>query len=236
MSINTYPVGDSAIKVIFAGEISPELNASIQAYCRKLDGTSIAGVVEWVPAFNSVTVYYQPKQIRYHILKKKLCDLYDLPNIKDKIKTRIIQVPVLYGGKYGPDLQQVAEFNQLEKKEVIDIHQNQEYLVYMIGFLPGFPYLGGLDKRIATPRLEEPRREIFAGAVGIANEQTGIYPVESPGGWNIIGKTPLRLFDRTEFLFQTGDYVKFHRVNKDKFLELESQIKNNRFKVSIVER
>lgn len=236
LGITAIAVGDSAIKVNFAGKVSYELNAAIQMYSKKLEEASIPGVVEWVPAFNSVTVYYQPKQVSFHILIKKLYDLHEVPISSEKIKSRIIQVPVLYGGEYAPDLQRVAEHSQLEINEVIDIHQNQEYLIYMIGFLPGFPYLAGLDKRIATPRLEEPRGKIYAGAVGIANEQTGIYPVESPGGWNIIGKTPLRLFDRTEFLFQTGDYVKFHRVNKDKFLELESQIKNNRFKVSIVER
>lgn len=221
MSITICPVGDSAIKVNFAGEISPELNAAIRAYCRGLEEASIFGVIEWVPAFNSVTVYYRPKQIGYNFLAEKLDNLCDLPDDKTKMKSRIVRVPVLYGGKYGPDLQRVAELNQLEKEEVIDIHQNQEYLVYMIGFLPGFPYLGGLDKRIAAPRLEQPRREIFAGAVGIANEQTGIYPVTSPGGWNIIGKTPLLLFDQSEFLFQAGDYIKFYRVNEDEFSEIE---------------
>ncbi|MGP4105618.1 5-oxoprolinase subunit PxpB [Virgibacillus sp. L01] len=220
MHFSLYTMGDSAVKVDFAGNVSPELNRKIQLFCRKLGHAATPGIVEWVPAFDSVTIYYQPHRLSYTEVCDKIYQISGMDSDRVERASRLVSVPVIYGGRYGPDLSRVADVNKLSKDEVIRIHGRQEYLVYMLGFLPGFPYLGGLDKRIATPRLEEPRAKTVAGSVGIAHEQTGIYPIESPGGWNIIGKTPLTLFDRERedaFLFRAGDRVKFHQVSESEF-------------------
>ncbi|WP_373893416.1 5-oxoprolinase subunit PxpB [Virgibacillus sp. CBA3643] len=229
-------VGDSALKVNFFGEVSSRLNAEIQGFCTKLETAAIPGVVEWVPAFDSVTIYYEPHKIRYNEIAEKVSNLRDISLPEKAASTRVFHVPVVYGGQYGPDLERVASFNQLDKSDVVDIHQQPEYLVYMLGFLPGFPYLGGLDKKVATPRLEEPRKSMEAGSVGIANEQTGIYPVESPGGWNIIGKTPLALFDKTKedaFLVRAGDRIRFNRVSEEAFKQIAAQVEKEQFEIKV---
>lgn len=235
MDFSIKPSGDSAVKVQFAEAVSPALNGKIRAFCRNLEDMPIAGVVEWVPAFDSVTIYYRPQQITYQEIYRKINELalQDLHEVEAEY--RLIYVPVLYGGESGPDLVRVAERSRLSVEEVIAIHQQPECLVYMLGFLPGFPYLGGMDKQIATPRLDEPRRSTAAGSVGIAHEQTGIYPMESPGGWNIIGKTPLKLFDQAggneAFLFHAGDHVRFYEISKDEFAEIEKQVVEGKFAV-----
>ncbi len=224
-------MGDSAVKVDFAGDVSPELNREIQLFCRKLGRAAIPGIVEWVPAFDSVTVYYYPHRLNYTEVCDKIYQINGMNSDRVERASRLISVPVVYGGQYGPDLGRVGDVNKLSKDEVIRFHCGQEYLVYMLGFLPGFPYLGGLDKRIATPRLEEPRAKTVAGSVGIAHEQTGIYPIESPGGWNIIGKTPLTLFEREKedaFLFRAGDRVTFYEVSESEF---EKQAADGEFEV-----
>jgi len=139
----------------------------------------------------------------------------------------VIRVPMLYGGKYGPDLHYVAEFNSLSEDDAITIPSSVACLVYMLGFTPGFCYLGGMDKRIATPRQETPRLKIPTGSVGIAGEQTGIYPLESPGGWQLIGRTPLRLFkpdSKPEFLFNAGDYIQFYPVDRDEYEQIAAAV------------
>ena len=151
--------------------------------------------------------------------------LKELP--QEKAKT--VEVPTVYGGKYGPDLKAVAQHNSLTLQEVIDIHSNTVYPVYMIGFTPGFPYLGGMSDKIITPRLKSPRTFIHAGSVGIAENQTGIYPQESPGGWRIIGRTPLRLFDahrQPPCLLNPGDFMQFIPINQDLFINMEQQFQN----------
>lgn len=128
---------------------------------------------------------------------------------------------------FGIDIKNVASYNNLTVDEVIKIHTSREYLIYMLGFTPGFPYLGGMDERIATPRLEVPRTKIYGGSVGIAGSQTGVYPIDSPGGWQIIGRTPLKLYDENreeQILLRAGDFIKFVPITLDEFIEIE---KNN---------
>lgn len=236
MDISLQAVGDTALKVSFLDDVSPKLNKSIQLFCGKLQESMIDGIGEWVPAFDSVTIYYEPCKLSHDMLCKKVIQLNESSIEENKHPFRLIHVPVIYGGEYGPDLQRVAAYNQLSTEDVITRHQSLEYLVYMLGFLPGFPYLGGLDTTIATPRLEAPRAKTFAGSVGIAHKQTGIYPVESPGGWNIIGKTPIQLFgkkDESAFLFRAGDYVRFYSISKDEFETIVREIKSNTYKVKI---
>lgn len=239
MNISLQAMGDEALKVTFLEEVSPALNREIQFFCQKLQEANINGLVEWVPAFNAVTIYYEPYSVSYQELYDIIFVLHQRTVKRDHAPNRRFDIPVVYGGKDGPDLKRVAEHNQLSVERVIELHQNGEYLVYMLGFLPGFPYLGGLDRTIATPRLETPRTKTFAGSVGIAHEQTGIYPVESPGGWNIIGKTPVQLFDlhheTSAFLFRAGDRVHFHSITESEYERITAQIKTKEYQVNVKE-
>ncbi|MFC4557568.1 5-oxoprolinase subunit PxpB [Virgibacillus kekensis] len=238
MDISLHALGDSAVKIEFAGDVSPEMNREIQIFSEKIKNASVPGIVEWVPAFNSVTVYYNPIRLRYKEIEERLQQLHQEDGNLIQSGRRIISVPVLYGNGYGPDLERVADQSGFSVDEVIKVHSDGQYLVYMLGFLPGFPYLSGMDKRIATPRLEEPRPKIESGAVGIAYEQTGIYPIESPGGWNIIGKTPLKLFDQQKddaFLFQAGDKVVFYPVDEKEFKRIEAEVAAGEFQVEVTE-
>ena len=146
------------------------------------------------------------------------------------------EIPTLYGGEYGPDIDFVAENAKLSKEEVIKIHSGTDYLVYMMGFMPGFTYLGGLDERIATPRLKSPRLKIEPGSVGIAANQTGMYPLESPGGWQLIGRTPLKLFDDTKeppVFIQAGDYIRYVSIDQKEYDRIKDEVEKDTYKVSI---
>lgn len=219
-TIRYYPLGDRSVVLSFGDQISEEVNLQIRKVVACLANWTKAGIVEYVPAYTTITIYYDPLTIRYGELIESLSDV--LKNIPEQQPQSIMakEIPVYYN---GPDLAYVARYNRLSEEEVILIHSKNEYLVYMIGFVPGFPYLGGMDSSIATPRKEVPRLKIQAGAVGIAGQQTGIYPMETPGGWQIIGHTPLRLFDvhRDEPSYlEAGDRLRFVAVDKEDFEHL----------------
>lgn len=223
MDISIQPLGSSGIKVQFHDAVTPELNRAIQLFCKKLTDFPIKGVVEWVPAYDSVGVYYDLNVISYAGISAEIEKLHAKEMEGQSNPVRLLHIPVVYGGKYGPDLDRVAKHNDCSTCEVISSHESQECLVYMLGFLPGFPYLGGMSSGIATPRLEKPRDKIIAGSVGIADRQTGIYPVASPGGWNIIGRTPVTLFNHEleePILFRAGDHVKFDAITTEEFLRI----------------
>jgi inhibitor of KinA len=178
------------------------------------------GMIEYIPAFSSVSVVYNPMKIKYEkiysLLSEILCNLNSSP----EEEKRVVKIPVCYGGKFGPDIQYVADHNKISVEEVIKIHSSGEYLVYMIGFAPGFPYLGGMSDKIATPRRKSPRTFIPKGAVGIAGMQTGVYPISTPGGWQLIGSTPQQLFMPEEYppsLLKSGDIVKFYPISFDEY-------------------
>ncbi|MDM8002252.1 MAG: 5-oxoprolinase subunit PxpB [Bacteroidota bacterium] len=214
--------------MIKAGDvISEEVNLTVRKLLARIEKENIEGIIDFIPSYNELMVCYDPAKIGYRRLLESLracaADLWaiHLP------PAEVIHVPVLYGGEAGPDLQHVAEYNGLAARDVIGIHSSVDCLVYMLGFTPGFCYLGGMDKRIATPRQETPRLKIPAGSVGIAGEQTGIYPLESPGGWQLIGRTPLRLFNpdsKPEFLFSAGDYIRFYPVDKDEYERIAEEV------------
>jgi len=149
--------------------------------------------------------------------------------VSQEQKQEIVEIPVCYGGKFGPDLEIVAKHNQLTPDEVITIHSEGLYLIYMIGFAPGFPYLGGLSDKIATPRRESPRFKIPAGTVGIAGDQTGVYPIETPGGWQLIGRTPVKLFNpkhSSPTLLKTGSYIRFIPIPPKEYEQLSMEVGN----------
>jgi KipI family sensor histidine kinase inhibitor len=220
-------MGDRAVLVKFGDTIDLSINHKVHTLCRAIEQVGIVGVGECVPTYASLLVYYDPLRTSYERLVFQLKDLEPkLDAFSAKIKTRGIVVPTVYGGEFGPDLPDMAKRHNLTEEEVIRIHSETEYVVYMIGFIEGFPYMGKIPDTIATPRLETPRLKIPAGSVGIAGNQTGIYPCESPGGWRIIGRTPLELFDpyaEQPALFQPGDRVKFKPITEEEFEALKEK-------------
>lgn len=234
VGVDFQPLGDSGVRMQFQRPVSPELNKIIRTFCRRLKKEKIDGVIEWVPTYDAVTVYYRPDEVTYdracQVLANRLKEDFQV----EKECSETVFIPVLYGGDVGEDLPKVGKINGLTKQEVIDIHTGTDYLIYMMGFLPGFPYLGGMSKSIATPRLDNPRNRVPAGAVGIAGVQTGIYPLESPGGWNLIGQTPVKLFDRNReqpFLYQAGDRIRFVPIDKEEYESIRVEVDGNRYGV-----
>jgi len=209
------PVGDSAIVVEFGSGIDPRLNALVYSFTDLVESSGNHAVTELIPTYRSVLVQYDPIKKRHRemvSLLKKLLTHLDEPQPELLVTSELIELPVVYGGVDGPDLESVAAFTGLSAEEVVEIHSGVTYRVYMIGFAPGFPYLGGLDERIACPRLDNPRIEVPAGSVGIAGSQTGVYPNTSPGGWQLIGRTAIKLFDATQSnpsLLTPGSQVRF---------------------------
>ncbi len=208
-----FPLGDSAATIEFGNEISTELNARAIALANDLSNVPFAGLIEAVPAYASVTVFYD-RLTQFESVKGELERRANSLLILDKVNADLVEIPIFISDVTAPDLGRVADFANLSRDETLDIFLSQTYRVYMLGFLPGFAYMGEVDERIAAPRLETPRTRVQMGSVGIAGKQTGIYPLESPGGWNIIGVTDLPMFDPTldqPCLLKPGDEVRFVR-------------------------
>lgn len=231
--------GDSAVCVEFGNEISPEINKKIRAFKIAVEKSDIPGIVETVPTYRSLLVHYHPEVIGFKALTEEFDKLMgSLSSIPIPPPT-VIEIPVLYGGEMGPDIENVAEHNHKTVEEVIKIHTSEEYLIYMIGFIAGFPYLGGMSKEIATPRLKSPRVKIEGGSVGIAGEQTGIYPVASPGGWQLIGRTPLKLYDAERekpVLLEAGQYIKFAAVTEEEYKKIEKEVEDGTYKYVVYDK
>ena len=224
--------GDSSLLIQFGQEISPEINARITAFVHLLRVQHVEGVIDLIPAFTSLLINYDPRVVNYRTLKSRIEKLLKLDVGGETSSSRIFEIPVCYGGEYGPDLENIAKHANLTPQEVIDIHCSRDYLIYMLGFLPGFSYLGGLDERIHTPRLANPRIRIPAGSVGIGGSQTGIYPLDSPGGWQLLGLTPVKTYDperEVPILFEAGDYIRFIPVTEADFLEIKKQVDENSY-------
>ncbi|MDD2972165.1 MAG: 5-oxoprolinase subunit PxpB [Lachnospiraceae bacterium] len=230
--IRIVPEGDLAVLVEFENEISTECNHKVSTLNREIINANIIGVQETVPTFRSLLIYYDACVISYGRLVRTLKKLMKQKDVSGSRQQRIIRLPVCYGGKYGVDMADVCSHTGLTEDEVIKLHTEPDYLIYMLGFLPGFPYLGGLDKRLITPRLENPRTVIPAGAVGIGGEQTGVYPLASPGGWRLIGQTPVCLYDaerETPILYKAGDMIHFYAIGEEEYLGIEQQVREGSF-------
>ncbi len=215
------PMGDRAFLIRFGEEISEELNKKVRSLAILLSKNPIAGIEELVPTYRSLMACYNPLKISPEDLEKALRDLVDKIGEVELPEPRIIEVPTVYGGKYGPDLEFVAKYHGLTPEEVIEIHANKDYLVYMLGFTPGFTFLGGLDERLHTPRLSTPRKKVPAGSVGIGGKQTGVYAITSPGGWRLIGRTYIKIYDPDRdppILVKAGDYMRFIPIDEEEFL------------------
>ena len=199
------PAGDCALVVEFGNEINEALNRKVQCLNEKVAAAHVKGIVETVPTFRSLMVTYDPSEISFEQLKKELSG---------------ISVEESAGQETSHHVKDVAAHAGLTEEEVIKLHSSVDYNIYMLGFLPGFPYLGGLNPKLFTPRLDNPRTKIPEGSVGIGREQTGIYPLESPGGWRLIGRTPLKLYDpdrEQPFLYQAGDYIRFVPITAEEY-------------------
>ncbi len=220
------PLSEYALTVEFGDGITLRTNELVLAGSASLDEAALPGVLEVVPTYRSLTVYFDPLRTDATTLTRQiratLTNRIDAP--PHAATTHLI--PVWYGGAAGPDLTEVARQAALTPEEASRLHASVTYRVYMLGFSPGFPYLGTVPERIATPRLPTPRRHVAAGSVGIAGTQTGIYPQTSPGGWRIIGRTPIRLFSLTRpkpFLLDPGDMVRFVPIDEDEFGRLSEE-------------
>ena len=213
-------MGDCGLLLEFGDEISREINEKVRRMALAIQAEAIEGILETVPTYRSLLIIYNPIALPFESLKKRLELIEEGLRETPLPEPKLIRIPVVYGGIYGPDLEGVAKYLQSSPKEVIRLHCSQPYLIYMIGFMPGFPYMGELPQALVIPRLKTPRLIVPKGSVAIAQRQTGIYSMESPGGWQILGRTPVELFDPEKdppTLLQMGDFVQFYPVTEKEF-------------------
>jgi inhibitor of KinA len=223
-----FPLGDSAITVDFGNIIDEEINLNVMAWYHHLTNEPVEGVIEIVPAYSSLTVHYDMLAVAKNIPKGQQAYNWMRERIEKRLQQflvahqnygSLVRIPVCYDPFFAPDLKSLAESKGMSSEEVVQLHLSRSYRVYMLGFLPGFAYLGQLDDKLATPRKSQPV-EVAAGSIGIAGQQTGIYPMVSPGGWHIIGRTPVHLFDSDKedpALLKPGDSVQFVSITLHEF-------------------
>lgn len=233
-NISFQPLGDSAIFIRFGHEISALTHVEIQQFIKRLQVEQPQWLVEIVPAYTSICVHFDllkvvsskpDQQSIFEFLAQYFLEIYQNKTNAETSEARLIEIPVAYGGRFGADLAYVAKYNNLTEEEVIQLHTENECLVYMLGFVPGFAYMGGMNGAISTPRKDTPRLAIPAGSVGIAGEQTGVYPFETPGGWQIIGRTPQPFFmpdQNPPTYLRTGDRIRFVAISEEEFLGWEA--------------
>ena len=218
--------GDRGLLIEFGASIDPEINQKVRQIFLSLERMPIEGVTEIIPTYRSILIFYDPFRSDPERLKKAILERENKLDKWEIPPPETIEIQVAYGDDFGPDLEFVAQHNKLTPEEVIQIHTSGTYLIYMLGFTPGFPFLGGLSEKIFTPRLEKPRQLVPAGSVGIAKNQTGIYPIDSPGGWQLIGRTPIKLYDPTgspPILLKAGNYLRFKSISRKDFQEIASR-------------
>ena len=217
--------GDTALVVEFGDALDPAINARVLQLADRIDAAAIAGVVELVPTFRSLMVHYDPEILLFGALSAEVETM--LPGLTTVLRAkRQWRLPVCYGGDLGPDLEAVGAATGHSAEDVIRLHAEATYQVYMVGFLPGYAYMGDLTETLALPRRENPRLKVPMGSVCIAQRMTGIYPLESPGGWHLLGRTPVRMFDTRRpdpVLLAAGDGVRFVPIDRREFDRLEAR-------------
>ena len=234
MNIRLLPSGEQAMVIEFGDKIDQEINIKVHRFAKLLADLKDDRIIEIVPTYRSLLVQFDLARIKREeladIVHKSLASMKD--GEEDSSPRKIVYVPVCYGGEFGPDMNFVMEHTKLPAEEIIAIHTGTPYLVYMLGFTAGFPYLGGMSEKIATPRLKTPRTKIPAGSVGIAGSQTGLYPIESPGGWQLIGRTPIKAFSpqsENPFMFAAGDYLQFRAVSRNEYDQIAQQVASGKY-------
>ncbi|MBF4694427.1 5-oxoprolinase subunit PxpB [Fusibacter ferrireducens] len=226
--------GDRGVLIEVGNTISEAIHYKIRGLVYSIEQCPCNGIVELIPAYNSILLIYDPLLITYEKMVAYLKAIESSVHEIELPPSEIVHMPTLYGGEYGEDIGYVASYNNLTVEEVVQIHSNGLYLIYMLGFTPGFPYLGGMSDAISTPRLSAPREKITKGSVGIAGNQTGIYPIDSPGGWQLIGRTPIVLFDPNRepaVLLRSGQYISFDPIEKDEYDEISRAVSAGTYQV-----
>jgi KipI family sensor histidine kinase inhibitor len=217
---NSYLMGDRGLLLEFGDEISREINEKVRRMALAIQANAIEGILETVPTYRSLLIIYNPFLLPIDDLKKRLKRIEEGLQQTPLQEPKLTRIPVVYGSIYGPDLESVAKYLQTSPEEVIRLHCSKPYLIYMVGFMPGYPYMGELPQALVVPRLKTPRLLVPKGSVAIAQRQTGIYSMESPGGWQILGRTPVELFDPEKnppALLQMGDFVQFYSISEEEF-------------------
>lgn len=230
--------GDCAVTVEFGQGIDTVTNDRVHAFTAALKKEGIPGVTEAVPAFCSLLIYYDPLKTSFHKLIPVIESLAEgLGDIRQE-KKRVLKIPCCYGARFGPDLADMESYTGLDRDEIIRIHSSVDYKIYMMGFLPGFVYLGGLDERIQMPRLETPRVRILPGAVGIGGSQTGVYPLASPGGWRLMGGTPVDFYNperENPVLCKAGEYIRFVPITIGDYYDIRQMAVRGSYQIETVE-
>jgi inhibitor of KinA len=227
-SYSIFPLGDSALTVDFGNVIDKDINNYVLDLFHHLKKKNIPGVLDIVPAYSSLGIYYYvpiihqsvTEETAFEFLKQTIEKELQENFLPQKRQQRKIGIPVCYSGAFAPDIESIAIEKNISIEKLVQLHKDQLYSIYMIGFLPGFPYMGEVNDVITVPRKTVPRANVPAGSVGIAGKQTGIYPMDSPGGWQIIGRTPLKIFDKEKsdpVLLQPGDEIQFYSITEDEF-------------------
>ena len=236
-TVRYLPFGDRGLIAEFGNAIDPAISAKVRGLYLAILDADIPGIVDLNPTYRSLMVEYDPNQILHGDMVAALSALEGQLGEMTLPEPNILVVPTLYGGEeYGPDMQAVMEHTGLIEQEVIDIHTGTDYLVYMLGFTPGFSYLGGMDLRLETPRLKTPRVRIPGGSVGIAGKQTGIYSIDSPGGWQLIGRTPILIYDpfrEQPILHKAGDYIRFEAIDQPEYDRIFAEVQAGTYQYQI---
>lgn len=238
MDIKVMPAGDSALVVEFGNEINEAVNEKVHALAKKIRQENIPGITEMIPTFRSLLVSYDMLQISYSKLSVMLSVLSRELEMNQMAHHRIVKIPCCYGARFGADLTDMERLTGLSREEIIELHSSVDYKIYMLGFLPGFVYLGGLDKRLEVPRLDTPRVRIGKGAVGIGGNQTGIYPMDSPGGWRLIGGTPVDLYDperEDPVLLRAGEYIRFVPISIMDYYDIRQEILKGTYSLDVIQ-
>jgi inhibitor of KinA len=222
-----FPLGDSALTIDFGNIISEALNKKVIEFQLQLQSRNFPFVKDIIPDYASLTVVYdvsmlypQPDDTTVFETIATVIENLEVDTIAVEEKRNVLRIPVCYSKKFAPDLELLAGTKKMEIQEVIDLHTSRTYRVYMLGFLPGFSYMGQVDERLTMPRKMQPRLQVAEGSVGIAGRQTGIYPLASPGGWQLIGRTPVKVYDKNQsqpVMFRPGDEVEFYSISEDEF-------------------
>jgi KipI family sensor histidine kinase inhibitor len=224
----SYLMGDRGLLLEFGDGISREINEKVRRMALAIQADTLEGIVETVPTYRSLLIIYNPVILSVEGLARRLIQIEEGLQQTPLPEPKLTRIPVVYSGVYGPDLEEVARYQQISPEEVIRLHCSTPYLIYMIGFMPGYPYMGELPQALVVPRLKTPRLFVPKGSVAIAQRQTGIYSMESPGGWQILGRTPTELFDPGKdppALLQMGDYVQFYPITEKEFKEIKNNTK-----------
>lgn len=236
MDYSYFQISEQSLEVEFPEQINVEENKLIQAIARSLIDEKAIGVTGVIPAYHTLTVNYDFDLTSYQDLVNQIDELIGNFNEQTKTGRTIIELPVCYNQEFGPDLNDVADYANLSVEELIKMHTGTDYFIYMMGFLPGFAYMGSVPKKMAMPRLEVPRKEIMPGSVGIAGEQTGMYPVASPGGWRLLGRTPVKLYDplQPELKYRSGEYIRFKAIDEQEYQMIEAADQAGKYQLKVI--